>query len=282
MSRLTTAKGAAVFPAGSFYPLRFVHSLLSICLSKESFKLFTHTPVQSMHRDEETGKWTLQTSKGPLSASKVLLATNGYSRALLPSLDDFLLSHRAHCSSIIPPTNYQGEHQLQSTCSIVRQEDDYEYLVQRPSSSSDNAFILGGGNTQMDRHQEIDTYDDAYVNPALGKYFAAYPEKSFEGWEPGAGKLSHVWTGIQGYTRDSLPIVGESFEQRGLYLCLGHHGHGMARAATCARGVANLLSLEKQKLLDDYQWSCVTNLPKCYRWTKKRAARKDVDHRLDF
>jgi glycine/D-amino acid oxidase-like deaminating enzyme len=280
LSRIPEAVGAAVFPAGSLYPLRFVHALLSLCLSRGHFQLFTHTPVQSMQK--EGSHWTLQTSRGSLAAKKVILATNGYSRALLPSLDTFLLSHRAHCSSIVPPTNFSGSDSLKSTCSIVRAVGDYEYLVQRPTTgSSDNAFILGGGNTIVNREQEIDTYDDSYVNPALPNYFASYPPNRFKDWNKGEGQLTHTWTGIQGYTRDSLPLVGPSLEDEDLYLCLGHHGHGMARAATCAKGLV-LLLLTEQKNQTDEEWEEITLLPACYRWTQTRANRTDVDCRFEF
>ena len=271
--------GAAVFPAGSLYPLRFVHALLSLCLARGPFQLFTHTPVLALHKLGP--HWGVQTNRGTVMAKKVLLATNGYSRTLLPSLDDFLLSHRAHCSAIIPPPAYCGNQSLQSTCSIVRTEGDYEYLVPR-RPGTDNAFILGGGNTQVKREEELDTYDDSYVNPFLPSYFTAFPQRTFAGWKSGEGQLTHTWTGIQGYTRDSLPLVGRSFEHDGLFLCLGHHGHGMARAATCARGVALLMLLPSQAEQTEDEWEKVTGLPSCYRWTAERAGRRDVDCRLDF
>jgi glycine/D-amino acid oxidase-like deaminating enzyme len=166
----------------------------------------------------------------------------------------------------------------------VKDVGDYEYLVQRPAApSSDNAFILGGGNTIVDRAHELDTYDDSYVNAALPPYFAAYPASRFHQWNAGEAHLTHTWSGIQGYTRDSLPVVGQSFEKEGegLYLNLGHHGHGMARAATCARGIAHLI-LAEQAPLTDKEWEELTSIPACYRWTQSRSERRDVDCRFDF
>jgi glycine/D-amino acid oxidase-like deaminating enzyme len=277
ISRVPKAIGAAVFPAGSLYPLRFVHGLLSICLSRGGFQLFTQTPVHSFNRNGI--HWSVQTNRGTISAKKVLVATNGYSRALLPCLDNFLLSHRAHCSSIIPPAHYSGESSLKGTCSITRQNEDYEYLVQRPSKErSDNAFILGGGQRILDRASEVDTYDDSYVDPALPDYFASYPTKHFENWKEGQGQLTHTWTGIQGYTKDIVPIVGESFDEEGVYLAVGHSGHGMARAVTCAEGVARLILTDRKQLTGE-EWEKVTGLPLCYRWTKDRSNRTDVDYR---
>jgi glycine/D-amino acid oxidase-like deaminating enzyme len=173
---------------------------------------------------------------------------------------------------------------LESTNSIVRESKKYEYFSQRPCKGrSDNALILGGGRRILvrDKASEVDVYDDSSVNPALPEYFARYPAAHFEGWKEGQGQLTHTWTGIQGYTRDVVPIVGESFDEQGVYLALGHSGHGMARAVTCAEGVARLM-LSDRKQLTDEEWESVTGLPSCYRWTKARASRTDVDCRDDF
>lgn len=250
------------------------------------------------------------TPRGTLTARTVLFATNGYSTRLLPSLQPFLTPHRAQCSSIAPPAHFLGPLALATTASIVKGVGDYEYLTQRPSRGGantphqadregDGILILGGGHPHASRTEQIGTYDDTVVIDTITEHLRKFPSETFDGWQTGQGDLTHIWTGIQGYTRDSLPIVGAAASEGvgrrdsdgdGMFLSLGHHGHGMARAATCARGVARLLlrALDGKAAEDaehstqeaaesDEAWEMVTSLPSCYRWTDARAQRRDVD-----
>ena len=94
--------------------------------------------------------------------------------------------------------------------------------------------------------------------------------------------LTRIWTGIQGYTHEDIPYVGEVEGRRGQYIIAGHCGHGvslhqinsqksplmsnaqMARIATCSRGIAQLIQGEG--------WSA-TGLPECFQPTIERIGR---------
>lgn len=224
-------------------------------------------------------QWHLYTHRGVVKAKKVLMATNGYSQALLPSLDNFVISHRAHCSSVIPPLNYGGANSLKLTCSVVGEKGNYEYMIQRPNNhSSDNAIILGGGHTIVKKEIERGSYDDSYLDAKISKFFSSYGADKFAGWKSGQGKLTHAWTGIQGYTRDGVPIVGHSLQEEDLFLSTSFCGHGMAWSQSCARGIARLMTTD-QTSYTDKEWENLTGLPACFRWTQSRADRIDVDCR---
>lgn len=116
----------------------------------------------------------------------------------------------------------------------------------------------------------------------------------YEGWGPeslGEG-LQRTWTGVMGYSKDALPYVGAVPGRPGQFINAGHHGHGtsfcvlkccssalddefefdfaatgMARIATCARGLAKLILGKDQE-----DWS-VTDLPEAFQWTSERLGR---------
>lgn len=204
------ALAVAIWPAASLHPLRFVHGLIKRCLEHPSFQFYTHTPVLSLTKDRSSDVWTVETNRGVLRASNVLLATNGYSTALLPALKDFLTPHRAQCSAILPPDNFVRQHALLTTASIINTNGDYEYLTQQPSSQSVNppkgvdgrqgsgAFILGGGHPYASTDEQIGTFDDTIIIDTIRDHLSTFPERSFVDWEAGSGSLISIWTGIQG------------------------------------------------------------------------------------
>lgn len=217
ITRIPGCVGAATFTAASVYPLRFVHGLLFRSI-EAGLQLFTHTPVTSIENQQqkqEQGIWTLSTPRGTLRAKHVLLATNGYTEALVPGLGDFLLSHKAQCSSIDPPPAYRDEGSLKQTYSIAKGGEDFEYLVQRPHndaerSSKGGPFILGGGHPLTPRDQVVGTVDDSTVSDAVTEHLRTYPGRTFEGWNDNESRLTHVWTGIQGCESTSRNTSSEA------------------------------------------------------------------------
>ena len=138
MSRVDEAVGGATFEAGSLYPLKFCHAILDICVKRYGLELYTHTPVTAIRQAASSKAWTATTPCGPVTTSKLLLATNAYTTSLLPSMSTFLTPHRAQCSSIHPSSTYHliSPGRLQRTYSIGRREAaDYEYLTQRPDGA---------------------------------------------------------------------------------------------------------------------------------------------------
>ncbi|PWN30980.1 DAO-domain-containing protein [Jaminaea rosea] len=317
MSRVQEAVGGATFEAGCLYPLKFCHAILRICAERYGLELYTHTPVTAIHRgrsDEATSaRWTVATPRGTISTGKLLLATNGYTTALLPSMNSWLAPHRAQCSSVRPSANFHASSpgRLDRTYSLGRREgSDYEYLTQRPDTAG-GYFILGGGHPFASKESQVDTWDDSEVMPTISKHLSSYCGRVFDDWkldDGGVGAVEMIWTGIQGYSRDSVPTVGEvpasllpgatdrrlgdedpttqrASGRTNLYICGSHHGHGMARAATCSRGIAREMAGEASLLsteASDEDWAQLTGLPAVFRWTATRAQRRDVDCRYDF
>ena len=116
-TRCVYAHAAAGHPTGSFWPYKFVTSLLRLCIDKFSLNLQTNTPVLSVLPSGD-GDWTIETGRGSIKATKVVFATNAYTSALLPEFTDKIVPMRGQCSVVIPTKSYSGERLLTHTYSL--------------------------------------------------------------------------------------------------------------------------------------------------------------------
>jgi glycine/D-amino acid oxidase-like deaminating enzyme len=111
------AHAAATHPTGSFWPYKFVASLLRLCINRFSLNLQTNTPVLSVSSTED-GEWNVDTERGSIRTPKVVFATNAYTSALLPEFSGKIVPVRGQCSVVIPTKAYSGEKLLTHTYSL--------------------------------------------------------------------------------------------------------------------------------------------------------------------
>lgn len=58
-----------------------------MALEKGGYSIYTHTPALSVTESSESeASWVVNTSRGSITAGKVVHATNAYASALLPEL----------------------------------------------------------------------------------------------------------------------------------------------------------------------------------------------------
>ena len=79
------AKYVEATHAATLHPWKLVAHVIQSCINK-GLKLYTHTPVTAVERDDESQGWSVVTENGRISTPTVIHATNGYARALLPEL----------------------------------------------------------------------------------------------------------------------------------------------------------------------------------------------------
>ncbi|KAI1390002.1 FAD dependent oxidoreductase [Hypoxylon trugodes] len=302
--RVPNAEGAVVqWNAASLWPYKLVSFVLERLLaanneesSKGSFNLQTNTPVTGLTRAElsnighnSSSKpqsiWTIHTPRGTILSPQILLATNGYTSHLLPSLSDLIIPTRGQVSSLTPPEqpSVPTDHPLDigHTYYIVGEPNAAfsrdDYLIQRPPPS---ASLIFGGGRQHARKRGVGVWDDSSVDESVSWYLrgelgsvvdlSLYHEKEGD-TETKKQDLTptHEWTGIMGYTRDGHPFVGSVPEGlgggSGLYVCAGYTGHGMPNAVLSARAVVDIL------LSDDGKGGEVeVDLPPEYELTEDR------------
>ncbi|KAL1406256.1 hypothetical protein Q8F55_007951 [Vanrija albida] len=247
LSRIKGTTSVHVRPGGSVHPHKLATALMRLAIDSTAadFAFFSWTPVLAAPVCVE-GRWTLKTSKGDISASRVVLATNAYTGTFFPK-DDPLHSHiqpcRGQAATITPPPTYAGQHGLQHTYNTLRGH----YLV----TTASGEMVLGGGWAPLLEAGELrgrvfgETNDGpGSIDPALTKVLKSFMKDTFTGWgaEAHGEGLTREWTGIMSTSKDWLPLVGEVPGSAGLSIVGGFAGHGMSRIFTTARGYADTLA----------------------------------------
>jgi glycine/D-amino acid oxidase-like deaminating enzyme len=166
-----------------------------------------HTPVTRVRR--EASGFTVETSRGVLESSEVLVATNGYTGPATPALARRLVA----IPSFLIATEPMGEDRVRELIPngrmIVETRD--KHLYYRPSP--DGKRIVIGGR--------------AAVHPIALDRAAGWLMKELRDIFPSLAqaRASHVWTGNVAMTRSDLPGIGQ---RDGVWYALGCNGSGVA------------------------------------------------------
>ena len=262
------AKGAVISDvAARLWPYKLVIAIWErLFSSTSSLNLQTHTPVLSIS-PSGNNTWILNTQRGSVEATKVVLATNAYTSHLLPSMADLVVPCRGQMSALLPGAAFSGSSRTQRSYGFVGPHKD-DYLIQRPEEKGAH-LMFGGGRSYgpslgISSDADVDTNVAKYLRTALPRLLTSDAEHKGQA----ELKATHQWTGIMGFSRDNLPWVGEVPSAPGLFVLAGYTGHGMPNAWLCGKSVATMV------LADDADAAvekCVEQgLPRAYLLTEER------------
>jgi glycine/D-amino acid oxidase-like deaminating enzyme len=272
----TLSEGAA-----SLWPYKLVTFMLTELVKSGRINLQTQTPVIEI--TSSAGKHTLQTPRGTITTRNVILATNGYTSALLPSFVDLIVPCRGEMSALYPP---KGSTLLPNSYGMVaalgQPANSDDYLVQRPFGGVPNPsghLMFGGGRGAGD-FPSIGISDDSVIDEGSAVYLRAALLKvlAMDGHTEGLEELEAAaqWTGIMGYSRDDHPWVGKVPDTDGLWLCGGYTGHGMPNGTLCGKAIVDMvLGADSGQELLTLQSQMVQkgDIPESYILTKERIER---------
>lgn len=272
----TLSQGAA-----SLWPYKLVTFTLERLVKSGNLNLQTNTPVNAISSTD--GKHMLHTNRGTISAKKVILATNGYTSAILPHFADLIVPVRGEMSALLPP---KGNTILPDSYGMVgalgQPANNDDYLVQRPFEGVPNprGHLMFGGGRGAGRMPAIGVSDDSVIDEDSAAYLRSALLKvlQLDGETEGLTELEAVgqWTGIMGYSRDDMPWIGKVPDREGLWFSGGYTGHGMPNATLCGKAVVDmLLGEEVGQDLDTLQAQMVQSgdIPSSYLITKGRIER---------
>lgn len=260
------AKGAISVPACSFWPYKFVSQLLAKLMEDKLVNLQTRTPVTTIQH--ESGYSVLQTDQGALKARKVVFATNAYTGGLCDVYNGKIIPYKGTAVHIVPRVPVSPHLSHTYNISYAPEGLGVDYLNPRP----DGGIVVGGGKWtySQDRSSWFDTWDDSTLLPSVRPHFSSLMQRHFKGWEDSGAEINRIWTGIQGYTADERPHIGEVPGAEGQhYVLAGFNGGGMALIFTSARGVAKMIATGSS-----YK---DTGLPSMFQTTRERLAAADTE-----
>jgi len=163
---------------------------------------------------------TVHAGDSSCAAGAVILATNGFTSALLPSLD-------------IQPTRAQ----MLATSPVARRVSErptYSHFGYRYWRQAVSGEVLVGGWRDTSKETEVGL--DSEPTPAIQLHLDAKAEELTQGAE-----VTHRWAGIMGFTKSGMPMVGPVDGMNGVYVCAGYNGHGMGFAFMSAQNVVEML-----------------------------------------
>ncbi|TVY84161.1 putative oxidoreductase OrdL [Lachnellula suecica] len=246
--------------AATLWPYKLMMGLLSKAVG-QGLNLQTNTPASSIDRElgPNGGKrWKVTTARGPISASKIIFATNGYTSALLPEYENKIIPARGiACHITLPPGTEAPK--LPGSYGILLPRA-WDYLNQRP----DGSIIVGGARPTFfaqDSEWKNNVDDNTLIDPAA-HYFDTYMQRHFVGWENSGAHVESIWTGIMGYNSDGLPRVGQVPGREGCFIAAGFGGHGMPVIWLVMKSLTEMVRYGKK-----FEQTAVPNI---YKTTKER------------
>lgn len=170
----------------------------------------------------ESGQQVIVTNQGKFSAKNVILATNAFTKELIPELE--VIPGRGQVLVTEPINNLK----LRGTFHYDR---GYTYF-----RNINNRLLLGGfRNLSYDVEQTIVPGITDLIQNALEQLLK---ETILPGQEP---KIEYRWSGVMGFGTELSPIVKEI--QTGLYCAVRCSGMGIAMGSLLGEQVADMVDL---------------------------------------
>ncbi|KAA8912400.1 FAD dependent oxidoreductase [Sphaerosporella brunnea] len=287
---LSTAVGVITGPAGALSSYRLITSLYAKLLEEfPTLSIDCNTPIETL-QGTPLDQWrrpidpvkpyscfTYKGSSREIRATHVVHATNGYVSRLLPGFKGKIIPMRGQmtCQSLLPSTTALPGGENRSWSFIWKK--GFDYMTVTPEGH----YMLGGGwargtNDGLDAVANCRDDENAVVETA---YLSGLLTAMFPGLVRGV-QLDAAWTGVLGYSVDSVPWVGEVPEKaaggrrRGTgkeWVCAGYSGEGMVNAWGCGSALASMLRNEL------YGEKEVVGLPSVMLVTEKRLKKATLE-----
>ena len=212
--------------SGGLHPSKYVFGLAS-AVSNLGVQLCENTAVTKIEKND-SNNFKLITSKGDITAKKVIIATNGYTDRLVSKLKPLIFPVGSYIVVTEPLTN-----ELQNIINPKRRMYyDSKWFLNYFRLTPDGRLLWGGRN---DLSTDLDLDDSA---KRLSKeLYTVFPDlKDIP--------ITHTWTGKLGITFDLMPHIGKT---NGIYYAFGYGGHGLSIATYLGTEIGLMLAGKKDR-----------------------------------
>ena len=198
--------GMVVERSGKLHPALYYKGLLDAA-RRRKIAICAKAAVQSIAR-AGTG-WRITTSRGPVEAGDIVIATNGYTGDVTPNLKKRLIPLASH----IIATEELPEDLARALIPKGRTLADTKRVLCYYRMSPDGRRMIFGGRARFT------PVTPAVSAPILHRFMTdRFPQLS-------GTRITHAWTGNVAFTWDALPHTGQL---DGMHYALGCNGSGVA------------------------------------------------------
>lgn len=215
-------RGALLLPDdGGLHPARY-HEGLVEAARRRGVRLVDGTAVTGV--EKSNGSFVARTSRGPIRARNVVLATNAYTGAAFPWLRRRIIPVGSHMMATAPLSRDAIAAALPGDA-LVNDTRSLAYAIRK---SPDGSRLLVGGRALA--RNKVDERDIAErLMSVLREALPELPEM----------RASHAWAGNVGFTLDRIPHVGV---HDGVHYVTGCNGSGIVMASHLGTSLARTMA----------------------------------------
>jgi glycine/D-amino acid oxidase-like deaminating enzyme len=235
-NELSAEIGSAIYYGGmvdevsaGLNPARYVAGLGRAAV-KAGAEIFERTRVEGLQRESREGEagWKIATSRGPLWAREVFVATSGYTGKVTPALQKRIIPIGSFIITTQPLSEALAR-ELSPRNRMIYDSKNYLYYYRL---TPDRRMLFGGRaaffpetDRTIRRSAEILRRGMTDVYPQLRDT-----------------KIDYVWGGTLDFAFDIMPHAGQI---DGMYYAVGYAGHGVAMATYQGQKMAELIAGDK-------------------------------------
>ncbi len=215
--------GALLDPlSAGLHPGKYVRGLADVA-ERAGAGLHENTKVTGVRREAD-GRFRVGTSRGPVSARQVLLATDAYTTSVFPALQRRMVV----VGSFIVVTEPVGDALAGEIIPRARMVVDTKNIGHYYRLTPDNRLLFGGRARFALSNPASDRKSGRILRRDM---LAIFPQLAHVG-------IEYVWGGHVGFPADRMPHAGE---MGGLYYSMGYSGHGVQMASLMGARMAEVM-----------------------------------------
>ena len=206
-------------------PARYVSGLGRAAL-RAGACIFENTRVESVERGSYNGSdgWKLMTSRGPMWARDVMIATSGYTSKTTPVFQKKIIPIGSYIivTEILPEALAQ---ELSPRNRMIFDSKNYLYYYRL---TPDRRMLFGGRAAFFPETTDSVRSSGEILRRGM---IDVYPQLK-------DAKVEYVWGGTLDFAFDIMPHAGQ---MDGMYFSLGYAGHGVAMATYLGQKIAEFI-----------------------------------------
>src|SRR5271169_666031 len=210
-------------------PARYVAGLGRAAM-KAGAEIFERTRVEGLQRESRQGEagWKIATSRGPLWAREVFVATSGYTGKATPALQKRIIPVGSFIITTQPLSEALAR-ELSPRNRMIYDSKNYLYYYRL---TPDRRMLFGGRAAFFPETDQTVRRSAEILRRGM---IDVYPQLS-------DARIDYVWGGTLDFAFDIMPHAGQL---DGMYYAVGYAGHGVAMATYQGQKMAELISGDK-------------------------------------